>query len=154
MKSDSLHMDGIDKVIIRELMSDARTPILEIARKVGVSGAAIHQRLRKLEKTGLLSGYHLHINPKTLGYKTTAFVGLFLDKADDNERITSELLEIPEILECHYTTGNYSLFVKLICFDNDHLMSVLNKQVQKIEGISRSETFISLSQNIGRQIEV
>ena len=154
MKKDSLHMDGIDKVIVRELMSDARTPILEIARKVGVSGAAIHQRLRKLEKTGLLSGHHLHIEPKVLGYKTTAFVGLFLDKADDNDRIIAELNKVPEILECHYTTGNYSLFIKLTCYDNDHLMEVLNKQIQKIKGVSRSETFISLTQNIGRQIEV
>ncbi|MCK5782026.1 MAG: Lrp/AsnC ligand binding domain-containing protein [Flavobacteriales bacterium] len=154
MRNDSLQMDGIDKVIVRELMIDARTPILEIARKVGVSGAAIHQRLRKLEKTGLLSGHHLHIDPKVLGYKTTAFVGLFLDKSDDNDRIIEELYKIPEILECHYTTGNYSLFIKLTCYDNDHLMTVLNKEIQTISGISRSETFISLTQNIGRQIEV
>lgn len=154
MKKDNFHMDGIDKVIVRELIKDARTPILEIARKVGVSGAAIHQRLRKLEKTGLFLGHHLHINVEALGYKTTAFVGLFLEKADDNDTVIEELNKVPEVLECHYTTGNYSLFIKLICYDNNHLMSVLNKQIQKIKGVSRSETFISLSQNIGRQIEV
>ncbi|MCK5824172.1 MAG: Lrp/AsnC ligand binding domain-containing protein [Ichthyobacteriaceae bacterium] len=154
MGKDDLQMDGIDKVIVREMMRDARTPILEIARKVGVSGAAIHQRLRKLEKTGLLSGHHLHINAKVLGYRTTAFLGLFLDKAEDNERIVLELEKIPEVLECHYTTGNYSLFVKIICYDNDHLMTVLSKQIQKISGVSRTETFISLTQTIGRQIEI
>ena len=154
MKDEKFHMDGIDKVILRELMKDARTPILEIARKVGVSGAAIHQRLRKLEKTGLLSGHHLHIDARILGYKTTAFVGLFLDRADDNDRIIAELDKIPEILECHYTTGNYSLFIKISCLDNDHLMNVLNKEIQIIDGVSRSETFISLTQNIDRQIEL
>ena len=108
----NLHIDGIDKQILRALMEDARTPILEIARNVGVSGAAIHQRLRKLEKSELISGSKFVINPKALGYTTMAFVGIYLDKAMNNPDAVKQLQKIPEVLECHYTTGNWSILIK------------------------------------------
>lgn len=147
-------IDGIDKTILRALMSDARTPVLEIAREVGISGAAIHQRLRKLEKSGIISGSKFVINPKVLGYTTMAFIGIYLDKAMSNPEAVKQLQKIPEVLECHYTTGNWSIFIKILCKDNEHLMHLLNKDIQSISGVSRTETFISLNQQIDRQIKI
>ncbi|WBU90285.1 Lrp/AsnC ligand binding domain-containing protein [Cellulophaga omnivescoria] len=152
--NDRIKIDGIDKKIIRYLMQDARKPILEIARKIGISGAAIHQRLRKLETSGLMSGSKFVINPKVLGYTTMAYIGIFLDKAMSNPKAVKELEKIPEVLECHYTTGNWSILIKVLCKDNEHLMHVLNKEIQQIQGVSRTETFISLDQQIDRQIQI
>lgn len=152
--NQNIQIDGIDKKILRALMADARTPILEIARLVGISGAAIHQRLRKLEKSGLISGSKFVINPKVLGYTTMAFIGIFLDKAVSNPQAVKQLQKIPEVLECHYTTGNWSVFIKVLCKDNAHLMHVLNHDIQSITGVSRTETFISLDQQIERQIKI
>ena len=114
MKNSQVKIDGIDKEILRNLMEDARRPILEIARKVGISGAAIHQRLRKIEASGLIIGSKFIIDPKVLGYKTMAFVGVFLDKAVSNPKAVKQLKEIPEVIECHYTTGNWSIFIKIL----------------------------------------
>jgi Lrp/AsnC family transcriptional regulator, regulator for asnA, asnC and gidA len=147
-----MKIDGIDKIIIKSLVNDARTPILSIAREVGVSGAAIHQRLRKLEKSNLIEGYKMVINPKALGYTTTAFVGIFLEASNLYSSAIKRLKEIPEIVESHYTTGNYAIFIKIMCKNNEDLMHLLNKDIQNIEGISRTETFISLDQQIDRQI--
>ncbi len=147
-------LDGIDKSILRALLDDARKPILEIARGIGISGAAIHQRLRKLEKSGLLLGSKFIINPKALGYTTLAFIGIYLDKAMRNPEAVKQLRDIPEILECHYTTGNWSILVKALCKDNEHLMQLLNHQIQNIKGVSRTETFISLNQQIDRQLKI
>jgi len=152
--NNNILIDGIDKKILRALMEDARTPILEIARSVGISGAAIHQRLRKLEKSGLIAGSKFIINPKVLGYTTMAYIGVYLDKAMSNPEAVKQLKKIPEVLECHYTTGNWSIFIKILCKDNEHLMHVLNKDIQSIEGVSRTETFISLDQQIDRQIKI
>ena len=150
----AIKIDGIDKKILRMLMKDGRTPILEISRNIGISGAAIHQRLRKLEKSGLLKGSKFQIDPKVLGYTTMAYVGIYLDKAMSNPMAVRELEKIPEVLECHYTTGDWSILVKVLCFDNQHLMEVLNKNIQQIQGVSRTETFISLAQQIDRQIQI
>lgn len=154
LNQEIVSIDGIDKEILRDLMQDARKPILEIARKIGISGAAIHQRLRKLENSGLISGSKFVINPKKLGYATMAFIGIYLDKAMRNPEAVKQLREIPEVLECHYTTGNWSILIKILCKDNEHLMNVLNHKVQSIEGVSRTETFISLNQQIDRQISL
>ncbi|MRI01874.1 AsnC family transcriptional regulator [Kriegella sp. EG-1] len=156
MKSNNknIKIDGIDKKILKFLMNDARTPILEIARNIGISGAAIHQRLRKLESSGLMTGSKFIVNPKILGYTTMAYIGIFLDKAMSNPSAVKELEKIPEVLECHYTTGNWSILIKVLCKDNEHLMQLLNKKIQQIEGVSRTETFISLNQQINRQITI
>ncbi len=135
-------------------MADARTPIMEMSRQIGISGAAIHQRLRKLEASGLISGSKFVLNPKVLGYTTMAYVGIYLDKAMSNPTAVKQLERIPEVLECHYTTGNWSILIKVLCRDNEHLMQVLNKEIQQIEGVSRTETFISLDQQIDRQIPI
>ena len=152
--NEQITIDGIDKKILRALMNDARTPILSIAREIGISGAAIHQRLRKLEDAKLIAGSKFVINPKVLGYKTMAFIGVYLDKAMRNPDAVKELSRIPEVMECHYTTGNWSLLIKILCKDNEHLMHILNHKIQAIKGVSRTETFISLNQQIDRQIEI
>lgn len=149
-----LSIDGTDKSILRYLIKDARTPVLEIARNIGISGAAIHQRLKKLENSGLIAGSKFIINPKALGYTTMAFVGVFLEKAKNNSDVVRQLKRIPEVIECHYTTGDWSILIKILCKDNMHLMSVLNKGIQEISGISRTETYISLNQQIDRQIKI
>jgi Lrp/AsnC family transcriptional regulator for asnA, asnC and gidA len=149
-----VEIDGIDKEILRDLMEDARKPILQIANKIGISGAAIHQRLRKLEDAGVISGSRFTVNNKVLGYKTMAFIGVYLEKAASNSEAVKELKKIPEVLECHYTTGNWSILIKIICRDNEHLMQLLNSKIQPIDGVSRTETFISLEQQIERQIQL
>jgi len=154
MENSQVKIDGIDKIILNHLMQDARTPILQIARDVGISGAAIHQRLRKLEASGLITGSKLGINPRVLGYKTLAFVGVFLDNSTRYKEATKRLKEIEEVIESHYTTGNYGIFIKILCKDNEHLMQVLNHKIQKINGVARTETFISLDQQIDRQIKI
>ena len=156
MKINSLQIeiDGIDKEILRDLMDDARKPILQIANRMGISGAAIHQRLRKLEQSGVISGSKFVVNNRVLGYSTMAFVGIYLEKAATNLETVKELKKIPEVLECHYTTGNWSILIKIICRDNEHLMTLLNTKIQAIEGVSRTETFISLDQQIERQIQL
>ncbi|MCB7482321.1 Lrp/AsnC family transcriptional regulator [Christiangramia sediminis] len=152
--NDNVKLDGIDKTILNFLMKDAKKPILEIAKNIGITGAAVHQRLRKLEKSGLIKGSKMMLDARLLGYKTMAFVGVYLDKAVSNPQAVKQLSEIPEVIECHYTTGNWSIFLKILCTDNEHLMHVLNKNIQAIEGVSRTETFISLNQQINRQIKI
>lgn len=153
-ENEKIFIDGLDKVILRALMTDARKSINEIAKNAGISGAAVHQRLKKLENAKLISGSQIIINPKILGYKTMAFIGIYLDKAISNTKAVRQLEKIPEVIECHYTTGNWSILIKILCEDNRHLMNVLNHKIQTIEGVSRTETFISLNQQIKRQIQL
>ena len=148
----SVTIDGIDKIIIKNLLQNARTPIQVIASVAGISGAAVHQRLKKLEKAKVISGSQIILNPKILGFKTVAFIGVYLDKAIRNPEAVKQLKNIPEVIECHYTTGNWSIFAKLLCRDNEHLMELLNKNIQSVEGVSRTETFISLEEQINRQV--
>ena len=144
MKKDVIKLDGIDKKILKMLMENSRRPILEIAKNIGISGAAIHQRLRKLEKNNLIIGSSIKVNTKILGYTTMAFIGIFLDRATNNKTVVNQLKEIKEILECHYTTGDWSILAKLICKDNEDLMEILTKKIQTIKGVARTETYISL----------
>lgn len=154
LKKDILKLDGIDKKILKMLMENSRRPILEVAKNIGISGAAIHQRLRKLESQNLIIGSSIIVNTKVLGFTTMAFIGIFLDKATSNKTVVNQLKEIPEILECHYTTGDWSVLAKLICKDNEDLMEILTKKIQTIQGVSRTETYISLEQQINRQISL
>ena len=150
----TVSLDGIDKIILKLLLQDARTPIQVLAKASGISGAAVHQRLKKLEKAEVVSGSKIILNPKVLGYKTVAFIGIYLDKAMRNPEAVKQLKNIPEVIECHYTTGNWSIFAKLLCRDNEHLMELLNKKIQSVEGVSRTETFIPLQEQMNRQIEL
>lgn len=145
-------LDEIDKKILGLLMANARIPFLEVARECGVSGAAIHQRVNKLEDAGIFKGSKYEINEKVLGYNTCAFVGVHFEKGSAYKNVLDDLMKIPEIVECHYTTGNYGLFLKIYSKDNHHLMSILNNTIQEIPGVASTETFISLEQSIERQI--
>ncbi len=149
-----ISLDGIDKDILRVLMENARTPVQEIARQLNLSGSAVHQRIKKLEDANLIQGSYLKLNPSSLGYTTTAYIGVYLDKAMRNLEAVSQLKKIPEVVECHYTTGNWSILIKILCKNNEHLMQLLNHNIQSIEGVSRTETFISLHQQIDRQINI
>ncbi|MBF27308.1 MAG: transcriptional regulator [Flammeovirgaceae bacterium] len=152
MENKNVKLDGIDKKILKMLMDNSRRPILDIAKNIGISGAAVHQRLRKLENQNLIIGSSIQVNSKILGYSTIAFIGIFLDKAINNKNVVYQLKKISEILECHYTTGDWSILAKIICKDNEDLMEILTKKIQTINGISRTETYISLEQQINRQI--
>ena len=154
LKKDILKLDGIDKKILKMLMENSRRPILEIAKNIGISGAAIHQRLRKLEAQNLIISSGIKLNTKILGFTTLAFIGIFLDNATINKTVVNQLKEIPEIIECHYTTGDWSILAKLLCKDNEDLMKILTKKIQIIKGVARTETYISLEQQIERQISI
>ena len=153
--NEKVLIDGIDKIILKALVKNARISIMEISKLVGISGAAVHQRLKKLENSDLIKGSQININTKILGYKTMAFIGIYLDKAIiNNPDAVKNLKLIPEVIECHYTTGDWSIFIKILCKDNQHLMNILNDKIQAINGVSRTETYISLEQQIDRQIDL
>jgi len=153
--NEKVLIDGIDKIILKALVKNARISIMEISKLVGISGAAVHQRLKKLENSDLIKGSQININSEILGYKTMAFIGIYLDKAIiNNPEAVKNLKLIPEVIECHYTTGDWSIFIKILCKDNQHLMNILNNKIQAIDGVSRTETYISLEQQIDRQIEL
>jgi Lrp/AsnC family transcriptional regulator for asnA, asnC and gidA len=148
------YLDELDKKILSLVSRNARIPYLEVARECDVSGAAIHQRIQRLMKIGVITGSEFIINPKSIGYSTCAYMGIYLQKASMYHDIAAQLKEIPEIVECHYTTGNYSLFVKVVTRDNEHLRTILSEKLQKIEGIERTETFISLEESFKRQFPI
>ena len=145
-------IDATDRKIISILSENSRTSYQEIARQCGMSGAAIHQRVSKLEKTGIIYGSGIKLSPENMGYTTCAFIGVFLEKAKMYSQAIEELKKIPEVVECHYTTGNYAIFLKIYCKNNQHLMEVLSSHIQNIAGVSSTETFISLDQGISREL--
>ena len=147
-------MDSIDCRIINFLRINAKIPIAELAEQIGISGAAIHKRIKKLEEKKIFTGSQVNINPKKVGFTTLAFVGIYLEKAADVNFAVKKLNTIEEITECHYTTGDWSILIKIYCKDNQHLMKLLNERIQAIKGVSRTETFISLDQQISRQIRI
>ncbi len=150
--NQDLVLDGIDKQILDHLVENARTSILEIARKIGASGASVHQRVRKMEEIGVISGSCIKINQEKLGYSTRAFVGVFLEKATHHTETVAMLEEIPEVTSCYYTTGDWSLLIQLNCKDNNHLSSLLSEKIQNLKGVLRTETYICLKHLINRQI--
>mgnify|MGYP001272270889 CR=1 FL=1 len=147
-------MDSIDRKIINLLRINAKIPIAELSVKIGISGAAIHKRIKKLESKKIFSGSQINIDPKSVGFTTLAFIGIYLEKAVDVNFAIKKLNEIDEITECHYTTGDWSILIKIFCKNNEHLMKLLNEKIQAIKGISRTETYISLDQQISRQIKI
>lgn len=145
-------VDATDRKIISLLAENARTSYQEIARQCGMSGAAIHQRVSRLEKSGIIAGSGVKLSPENMGFSTCAFIGVFLEKAKMYSQAIGELKKIPEVVECHYTTGNYAIFLKIYCKNNHHLREVLSESIQNIPGISSTETFISLEQGISREL--
>ena len=150
----SYHIDQIDQKILSFLVKNARMPFLEIARECGVSGAAIHQRFKRLEANGVITGSRLQVKPQALGLNVCAFVSISLSESTKYPEVIANLKKIPEIVECHFVTGMAALLLKVYCFDNDHLMEVLLNTIQKIDYIQSTETMISLDQAIERQVWV
>lgn len=147
-------IDDLDKQILSVLMRNAKKPYSEIAKDLYVSGGTIHVRMKKLEEAGIVKGYNLDIDQGMLGYDICAFLGIYLDKSSLYDDVAVELEKIPEIVEAYYTTGLYSIFAKVACQDTDHLRTVLHDKIQKIPGIQRTETFISLQVSINRPIDI
>ena len=148
----SLQIDKLDRRILDIITKNARVPYLEVARACDVSGAAIHQRVQRLIKIGVIKGSQFNVDPDMVGFKTCAYVGIFLEQPGNYRKVIAEFELIPEILECHYTTGNYSLFIKVYARDNEHLREILTDRIQMISGVTSTETLISLEESINRQI--
>lgn len=136
------------------ISKDARIPLSEVAEKCGVSRAVVHQRVAKLTDKGAISGSGYHINPKLIGYSTCTFVGLILEKGSMYDDVVESLRTIPEVVECHFTTGTYTMLIKLYAYDNAHLMELINKKIQQINGVMSTETLIALDESIMRQLPI
>ena len=147
------NFDALDLKILQDLSLNARKPYLEIAREYGVSGAAVHQRIQKLLAAGVISGWQCLIEPTSMGYETCAYVGLYLREPAKFADVVEELKKIPEIIECHFTTGRYDIFVKLIAQNNEHLLHLLQNQIQPL-GMSRTETLMSFKEVFSRPVPV
>lgn len=152
--SEEKFVDTLDRRIISALLKNARAPYLEVARECGVSGAAIHQRVQKLTKAGVITGSELTIDAKKIGFYSCAYIGVFLENSSVYDKVIEAFKNIEEITQCHYTTGQYSVFIKVYAKNNDHLKSVLADKIQSTEGVARTETFISLEEVFTRHIPV
>jgi len=152
--SKNLDIDKLDRKILSLLMEDAKTPYTDIAKKLEVSGGTIHVRMKKLEQIGLVKGASLVVDHELLGYDILAYLGIYLDKSSMYDRVIEKLREIPEVISANYTTGQYGVFVKVIVKDTNDLRRILNDRIQIIDGIQRTETFISLEESINRPIQV
>ncbi len=149
-----MEIDDIDRKILSVLMHNAKLPYTEVAKEVHVSGGTVHVRMKKMEDMGIIKGFQLVIDPTKLGYDITAYLGIYLEKSSYYEEVIKALQAIPEMVSAHYTTGNYSIFARIICRDTKHLLEILHNKVQKISGIQRTETFISLEENINRPLNI
>ena len=147
-------LDATDRKILRYLIKNARTPFLEIARECGISGAAIHQRIRKLEDMGIIQGSRLVVAPKSLGFDVCAFISIRVNDITRQQDTVEQLKHIPEIVECHYITGSYNLMVKLYCIDNEHLMRTIFDKILHVQGVSSTQTYMSLNESFQREIFV
>ena len=147
------NLDSLDRQILSLIAEDARMPFLEVARICQVSGAAVHQRIQKLMQQGIISGSQYNFVPSALGFETCAFVGLFLKDPSDFDRVVGALQGIPEVVECHYTTGDYDIFIKIYAHNNQHLLNIIHDKLQPL-GLQRSETIISFHQAIDRQLPI
>lgn len=147
------NFDALDLKILRDLSLNARKPYLEIAREYGVSGAAVHQRIQKLLSNGVITGSQCIIDPTSMGFDTCAYVGIYLREPSHSAEVVESLKKIPEIIECHYTTGRYDILVKLVAHNNDHLLHLLQNEIQQL-GASRTETLMSFREVLKRPVPV
>jgi Lrp/AsnC family transcriptional regulator, regulator for asnA, asnC and gidA len=146
-------IDNVDLKILALLTEDAKMPYTEVAKKVFVSGGTVHVRMRKMEEMGIVKGTTLRMDYSKMGFDITAFLGIYLEKSSLYDEVIKKLNTIPEIVKIHYTTGNYNIFVKMHCRDTRHLKDVLHDKIQKVEGIERTETIISLEESLNRHIQ-
>ncbi|MCX6200796.1 MAG: hypothetical protein RLZZ75_435 [Bacteroidota bacterium] len=149
-----LNLDKLDLQIIQEMMEDAEISYADLGKKLFVSGGTIHVRIKKLEELGVVKGKKLSVDLKELGYDVIAFIGIYLEKSSLYDSVAKELKKVPQIVRLNYTTGNYSMFAEIVCKDIQQLRYVLHDELQKIKGIERTETFISLEESLVRSVVV
>lgn len=147
-------IDNLDRKILNRLIHNARVPSRDIAEECGVSRAAIHQRILRLQDMKVITGSAYMVDPRALGFTTCTYIGVKLEKGSLYREAVSEIEKIPEVVECHYTTGPYSMLIKVYAQDTHHLMELLNDKIQHIPGVTETETLISLEQSLNRQIEI
>lgn len=147
-------IDKLDRQILDIISQNARIPFKDVAAQCGVSRAAIHQRVQRLIDLGVIVGSGYQVNPKMLGFSTCTYVGISLEKGSMYKRVVEELMKIPEVVECHFTTGTYTMLTKVYAQDNEHLMDLLNNKMQEIPGVTATETLISLEQSIKKEIPI
>lgn len=145
-------IDDTDIKILNALLKNSRESITAISKDLKISNVATQQRITKLQEQGVIEKFTAKLNYEKLNYKTISYLGIFLEKARDYKKVIAQLSQVPEVAEAHFTTGNYSIFAKIYTRDNQHLMEILNGQIQEIKGISRTETFISLHEGIHKEI--
>ena len=148
-----LNLDKLDYQIIQSMMENAEVSYADLGKRLFVSGGTIHVRMKKLQELGVVKGTRLNVDTHLLGYNVIAFIGIFLEKSSLYNQVAEDLKDIHQVTRVNYTTGNYTIFIKVLCKDNDHLMQILSK-LQKFKGVTRTETFISLEQSIARQLKV
>ena len=146
-------LDELDRKILELILNDARIPFLEVARACNVSGAAIHQRIQKLTSLGILKGSQYIVDAEKIGYETCAYIGLYLKNPENFDKVIEELRKMPEVVECHYTTGAFDMFIKIYAYNNHHLLNIIHDKLQPL-GLSRSETIISFNEAIKRPLSV
>ena len=149
-----LNIDKLDLQIIQAMMQSANISYAELGKKLFVSGGTIHVRIKKLQELGIVKGTKLHIDHKLLGYDVIAFIGIFLEKSSLYDVVAKELKKIPQIVRLNYTTGNYSMFAEVVCKDISELKFVLHDELQKIKGIERTDTIISLEESFSRNVQM
>ena len=149
-----LNLDKLDLQIIQEMMEDAEVSYADLGKKLFVSGGTIHVRIKKLEELGVVKGKKLSVDLKELGYDVIAFIGIYLEKSSLYDSVAKELKKVPQSVRLNYTTGNYSMFAEIVCKDIQQLRYVLHDELQKIKGIERTETFISLEESLVRNVVV
>ncbi|MDD6211437.1 MAG: Lrp/AsnC ligand binding domain-containing protein [Bacteroidales bacterium] len=147
-------IDNLDKKILKIITQNARIPFKDVAEDCGVSRAAIHQRVQRMIDLDIIVGSGYHINPKVLGYNTCTYIGVKLEKGSMYKDVVPEFEKIPEVVECHFTTGPYTMLIKLYARDNEHLMELLNGRIQEIPGVTATETLISLRQSLNRIVPI
>ncbi|MGG9970731.1 Lrp/AsnC ligand binding domain-containing protein [Ferruginibacter sp. SUN002] len=152
--ASKLNLDKLDLQIIQEMMETAEISYADLGKKLFVSGGTIHVRIKKLQEYGIVKGTKLDVDVKKIGYDITAFVGVYLEKSSLYDNVAEELKKIPEIVRLNYTTGNYSMFIEIVCKDISQLRHVLHDELQKIKGIERTETLISLEEGFNRNVQV
>jgi Lrp/AsnC family transcriptional regulator for asnA, asnC and gidA len=152
--TSSLNIDKLDLQIIQHLMHDANISYADLGKRLFVSAGTVHVRIKKLQDNGIVSGTRMHVDLKKLGYDVIAFIGIYLEKSSLYDVVARDLKKIPEIVRMNYTTGNYSIFAEIVCKDITQLRKVLHDELQKIKGIERTETFISLEESLNRNVRV
>jgi Lrp/AsnC family transcriptional regulator, regulator for asnA, asnC and gidA len=152
--ASKLNLDKLDLQIIQHMMDDSMISYADLGKQLFVSGGTIHVRIKKLQEAGIVKGFRLNADLKKLGYDVIAFIGIYLKESSLYDSVAKELQKLPEIVRLNYTTGNYSMFAEIACRDIVQLKNVLHDELQKIKGIERTETFISLEESFNRNVKV